>query len=74
MITVDEPSLSVTIGINDSPLAGQDGDKLTASQLKARLDRELIGNVSLRVLDRPSAPRSGRSRAAASWRWRCWSS
>jgi GTP-binding protein len=49
VITVDEPSLSVTIGINDSPLAGQDGDKLTASQLKARLDRELIGNVSLRV-------------------------
>jgi GTP-binding protein len=50
VITVDEPSLSVTIGINESPLAGQDGDKLTASQVKARLDRELIGNVSLRVL------------------------
>ena len=50
-ITVDEPSLSVTIGINDSPLAGQDGDKLTASQVRARLDRELIGNVSLRVHD-----------------------
>ncbi|MGH2860189.1 MAG: translational GTPase TypA [Solirubrobacteraceae bacterium] len=48
-ITVDEPSLSVTVGINDSPLAGQDGDKLTASQLKARLERELIGNVSLRI-------------------------
>jgi GTP-binding protein len=54
-ITVDEPSLSVTIGINDSPLSGQDGDKLTASQLKARLERELVGNVSLRVnpSDRP---------------------
>jgi GTP-binding protein len=51
VITVDEPSLSVTIGINTSPLAGQDGDKLTASQLKERLDRELVGNVSLRVLD-----------------------
>ncbi|HWF56208.1 MAG TPA: translational GTPase TypA [Solirubrobacteraceae bacterium] len=49
IITVDEPSLSVTVGINDSPLAGQDGDKLTASQVKARLERELIGNVSLRV-------------------------
>jgi GTP-binding protein len=49
LITVDEPSLSVTIGTNDSPLSGQDGDKLTASQLKARLERELIGNVSLRV-------------------------
>jgi GTP-binding protein len=57
VITVDEPSLSVTIGINDSPLSGADGDKLTASQLKARLDRELIGNVSLRVnpTDRPDA-------------------
>jgi GTP-binding protein len=50
VITVDEPSLSVTIGTNDSPLAGQDGDRLTASQVKARLDRELVGNVSLRVL------------------------
>ena len=49
VITVDEPSLSVTIGINDSPLSGGDGDKLTASQVKARLERELIGNVSLRV-------------------------
>jgi GTP-binding protein TypA/BipA len=49
VITVDEPSLSVTVGINDSPLSGQDGDKLTASQLKARLERELVGNVSLRV-------------------------
>ncbi len=51
VITVDEPSLSVTVGINTSPLAGQDGDKVTASQLKARLERELVGNVSLRVLD-----------------------
>jgi GTP-binding protein len=50
VITVDEPSLSVTIGINESPLAGQDGDKVTASQLRARLERELVGNVSLRVL------------------------
>jgi GTP-binding protein len=51
VITVDEPSLSVTIGINTAPLAGRDGGKLTASQVKARLDRELVGNVSLRVLD-----------------------
>jgi GTP-binding protein len=49
VITVDEPSLSVTIGINGSPLAGQDGTFLTASQVKARLDRELVGNVSLRI-------------------------
>jgi GTP-binding protein len=51
VITVDEPSLSITIGINTSPLAGQEGDRLTASQVRARLDRELVGNVSLRVLD-----------------------
>jgi GTP-binding protein TypA/BipA len=51
VIRVDEPSLSVTIGTNTSPLAGHDGDKLTASQVKARLDRELVGNVSLRVLE-----------------------
>ena len=51
VITVDEPSLSVTVGINTSPLAGQDGSKLTARQLRARLDQELIGNVSIRVND-----------------------
>ena len=49
VITVDEPSLSVTIGINTSPLAGQDGQRLTARQVRARLERELVGNVSLRV-------------------------
>jgi GTP-binding protein len=51
VITVDEPSLSVTIGINTSPLAGLDGSKLTARQLRARLAQELVGNVSLRVHD-----------------------
>jgi GTP-binding protein len=57
VIHVDDPSLSVTIGINTSPLAGQDGSKLTARQLRQRLDQELIGNVSIRVLDteRPDA-------------------
>jgi GTP-binding protein len=49
VIQVDEPSLSVTIGVNTSPLAGQDGGKLTARQIEARLAQELIGNVSLRV-------------------------
>src|SRR3954469_197785 len=55
--TVDEPSLSVTIGINTSPLAGTEGTRLTASQVKQRLDAELVGNVSLRVLPtaRPDA-------------------
>jgi GTP-binding protein len=51
VITVDEPSLSVTIGINTGPLAGQDGSLLTASQVKARLERELVGNVSLRITE-----------------------
>src|SRR3954470_19156019 len=51
--TVDEPSLSVTIGINTSPLAGTEGTRLTASQVKQRLDAELVGNVSLRVLPTP---------------------
>ena len=46
---VDEPSLSMTLGINTSPLAGLEGDKVTASAVKARLDQELVGNVSLRV-------------------------
>ncbi len=57
VITVDEPSLSVTIGINTSPLAGRSGTKLTARQIKNRLDAELVGNVSLRVRDteRPDA-------------------
>jgi GTP-binding protein TypA/BipA len=57
VITVDEPSLSVTIGINTSPLAGRDGTRLTARQVQARLEQELVGNVSLRVrdTDRPDA-------------------
>ncbi len=57
VITVDEPSLSITVGINTSPLAGREGSKLTARQVRERLDRELVGNVSLRVLDtdRPEA-------------------
>jgi GTP-binding protein len=57
VITVDEPSLSVVIGINTSPLAGKDGNKLTARQVRARLDQELVGNVSIRVYDteRPDA-------------------
>jgi GTP-binding protein len=49
VISVDEPSLSVTVGINTSPLAGRDGDKLTARLLKGRLEAELVGNVALRV-------------------------
>jgi GTP-binding protein len=56
-LTVDEPSLSMTIGINTSPLAGTEGKMLTARMVKDRLDKELIGNVSIRVLptERPDA-------------------
>jgi GTP-binding protein TypA/BipA len=49
LITVDEPSISMTIGINTSPLAGKSGKLLTARLVKARLDTELVGNVSIRV-------------------------
>ncbi len=57
VITVDEPALSMTIGINTSPLAGRDGSKLTARQVKNRLEAELVGNVSIRMspTDRPDA-------------------
>ncbi len=50
LITVDEPSISMTIGLNTSPLSGRSGSKLTARLVKNRLDAELVGNVSLRVL------------------------
>jgi len=55
VIRVDEPSLSMTIGINTSPFSGRDGNKLTARMLENRLNQEIIGNVSIRVLasDRP---------------------
>jgi GTP-binding protein len=57
VISVDEPALSMSVGINTSPLAGREGSKLTARLVKSRLDAELVGNVSLRVLptDRPDA-------------------
>ena len=58
LITVDDPAISMTIGINTSPMAGRvKGAKVTARQVKDRLDRELIGNVSIRVLptERPDA-------------------
>ena len=50
VIRVDEPSLSMTVGINTSPLAGQEGDKVTSRLIKSRIDQELVGNVSLRLL------------------------
>jgi GTP-binding protein len=58
LITVDPPAISMTIGINTSPIAGRvKGHKVTARQVKDRLDKELVGNVSLNVLptERPDA-------------------
>ena len=57
-IHVDDPAISMTIGTNTSPLVGKvKGHKLTARMVKDRLDRELVGNVSLKVVDigRPDA-------------------
>ncbi len=55
VLIVDEPSLGMTVGINTSPLSGTEGTKVTARLLKNRLDAELVGNVSIRMLatDRP---------------------
>jgi GTP-binding protein len=51
LITVDEPAISMTIGTNTGPFAGREkGTKVTARLVKDRLDRELVGNVSIRVL------------------------
>jgi GTP-binding protein len=50
-VQVDEPALGMVVGVNNSPLAGQSGNKLTARLLKNRLDAELVGNVSIRVLE-----------------------
>jgi GTP-binding protein len=53
----DDPSLSMTVGINTAPLSGRSGDKLTARLVENRLATELVGNVSIRVFDtdRPDA-------------------
>jgi GTP-binding protein len=50
VIHIDEPSLSMTLGVNTSPLSGKEGNKLTARLIRTRLDQELVGNVSVRVL------------------------
>ena len=49
-IAIDEPSISMTIGINTSPFVGREGEKLTARLIENRLEKEIIGNVSIRVL------------------------
>jgi GTP-binding protein len=51
LIAIDEPALGVTIGVNNSPLAGRSGSRLTARQVEDRLQQELVGNVAIRVVD-----------------------
>jgi GTP-binding protein len=53
-LELDEPTLSMTFGVNTSPLAGRDGRFLTSRQIKDRLEREVLGNVSIEVLPTPS--------------------
>jgi GTP-binding protein len=48
-IAIDEPTVSMIFGVSTSPFAGRDGQYVTSRQIKDRLDRELIGNVSIRV-------------------------
>jgi GTP-binding protein len=48
-IAIDEPTVSMIFGVNTSPFAGSDGQFVTSRQIKDRLDKELIGNVSIRV-------------------------
>jgi GTP-binding protein len=48
-IAIDEPTVHMIFGVNTSPVAGRDGQYVTSRQLKDRLDRELLGNVSIRV-------------------------
>ena len=53
-LTVDEPTVTMTFEVNNSPFAGQDGKFVTSRQIRERLDRELIHNVALRVEDTDS--------------------
>jgi GTP-binding protein len=49
VIAVDEPTISMIFGINNSPFAGKDGKYVTSRQVKERLDKEILGNVAIRV-------------------------
>ena len=52
---VDPPTLAMTFSVNDSPLAGREGDKVTTRMIRARLMREAEGNVAIRVTDTENA-------------------
>lgn len=56
-IAVDEPTISMIFGVNNSPFAGRDGKFVTSRQLRARLDREVLGNVAIRVEETDSQDR-----------------
>ena len=53
-LQVDEPVLRMTFGVNTSPMAGKSGSLLTSRQIRARLEREVLGNVSIRIDDTSS--------------------
>ena len=55
LVTIDEPTITMNFMVNDSPFAGQEGDKLTSRQLRARLWKEAETNVSLKVAETESA-------------------
>ena len=73
-LSVDEPTLRMTFGVNTSPMSGRDGQFLTSRQLRARLEREVLGNVSHRGPPDGLRRRRSRCAVAASSSWRCSSS
>jgi GTP-binding protein len=54
VVAVDEPTVSIVFGVNTSPVAGREGQYVTSRQVRDRLERELIGNVSIRLEDTDS--------------------
>ena len=58
LLQIDEPTLRMTFGVNTSPISGKEGKYVTSRHLKARLDREILGNVSIRLVDTGSPDRT----------------